>query len=89
MTVTTSRSQAHPDRAPLVRRTLTRERGDGFEVVEWSERSVKITRADGRVAFAMDDVEAPVGWSNLAVAVVAPAIAGRSKPGLRRSDRAA
>jgi hypothetical protein len=31
-----------------------------------------IAQPDGTVAFACDDVEAPVGWSNLAVAVVAP-----------------
>jgi ribonucleoside-diphosphate reductase alpha chain len=61
-------------RTPLVRRVLTRAGGtitSAVELVEWPDRSVKIAEPDGTVAFACDDVEAPVGWSNLAVAVVA------------------
>jgi ribonucleoside-diphosphate reductase alpha chain len=42
-----------------------------LELVEWSRRSVQITERDGSVAFECKDVEAPIGWSNLAVAVVA------------------
>ena len=32
---------------------------------------MQITAGDGSVAFACGDVEAPLGWSNLAVAMVA------------------
>ena len=32
---------------------------------------MRITERDGRVAFSADDVEAPLSWSSLAVAVVA------------------
>jgi ribonucleoside-diphosphate reductase alpha chain len=42
-----------------------------LELVEWSTRSVRITERDGSVVFECDDVEAPTGWSDLAVAVVA------------------
>ena len=55
----------------LIRRTLTRRGSNPFELVDWSARAVRIAGADGRVAFADDDVEAPTAWSNLAVAVVA------------------
>jgi ribonucleoside-diphosphate reductase alpha chain len=57
--------------APLVRRTLIRAGTSAFELVEWTERSVQIKERDGSVAFACEDVEAPISWSNLAVAVVA------------------
>jgi ribonucleoside-diphosphate reductase alpha chain len=71
VTATSGSSRARGDHALHVRRTLTREGSSGLQLVEWSLRSVRITQADGRVAFALDDVEAPAGWSNLAVAVVA------------------
>jgi hypothetical protein len=71
MNVTRSSSPVRVARAPLVRRTLTGAGTSAFELVEWSERSVQITARDGSVAFACDDIEAPLSWSNLAVAVVA------------------
>jgi len=59
------------------------------ELVRWSRRSVRITEPDGRVAFALDDVEAPTGWSNLAVAVVARRYFATGPGGVReRSVRA-
>jgi len=73
MTVTRS-SPARSTHKPLVRRVLTRAGGtitSAVELVEWADRSVKIAAPDGTVAFACDDLEAPVAWSNLAVAVVA------------------
>jgi len=71
--MTTARPSAatHATRTPLVRRYLTREPADAFELVNWSKRSVQLTEPDGRVAFATGVVEAPISWSNLAVAVVA------------------
>ena len=73
MTETRS-SPARSTHTPLVRRVLTRAGGtitSAVELVEWPDRSVKIAEPDGTVAFAGDDVEAPVGWTNLAVAVAA------------------
>ena len=58
-------------RSPLVRRTFTSEGASGPDLVEWAERSPRIFESDGSVAFACDEVEAPVDWSSLAVAVVA------------------
>jgi len=66
-----SSTAAHATWTPLVRRSLARERGDAFEIVEWSERAVQLTEPNGRVAFASGDVEAPISWSNLAIAGVA------------------
>ena len=71
MTPATGSARTHAGRPSLVRRTLTRGGASGLELVDWSPRSVKITEQDGRAVFAADDVEAPIGWSNLAVAVVA------------------
>ncbi len=55
----------------LVRRRLTEAVGDPFELVRWSRRDVALTGADGKRAFSAAGVEAPVGWSDLAVAIVA------------------
>jgi ribonucleoside-diphosphate reductase alpha chain len=71
VTAPTGSARTHAGRASLVRRTLTRGGATGLELVDWSPRSVKIIEQDGRVVFAADEVEAPTGWSNLAVAVVA------------------
>ena len=71
MNVIGSPSPARAARTPLVRRALTRAGTSAFELVEWCERSVQITERDGSVAFACEDIEAPISWSNLAVAVVA------------------
>jgi ribonucleotide reductase alpha subunit len=52
--------------------TVAAETGtSALELVEWSKRSVQITERDGRVAFECDDIEAPISWSSLPVAVVA------------------
>ena len=60
-----------------------------LELVEWSKRSVQITERDGRMAFECEDIEAPITWSSLAVAVVARRYFAR-EPGGRteRSVRA-
>ncbi len=50
---------------------VTVDRPAGPRRSEWARRPVRILERDGTVAFALDDVEAPVGWSSLAVAVVA------------------
>jgi len=71
VTAATGPSPACRHRTPLVKRTLTREGRSGLELVEWSRCSVRITERDGRVAFTADDIEAPLSWSSLAVAVVA------------------
>ena len=68
---TTGLSHAPRERVPLVKRTLTRDGCSGLELVEWSRCSVSITERDGCVAFTADDIEAPLSWSRLAVAVVA------------------
>ncbi|MHB1569520.1 MAG: vitamin B12-dependent ribonucleotide reductase, partial [Solirubrobacteraceae bacterium] len=41
------------------------------ESVRWSSRTAQIRAHDGTVAFECADVDAPDGWSNLAVAIVA------------------
>ena len=71
MTAGTGPSGACREQTPLVKRTLTREGSSGLELVGWSRCSVRITERDGRVAFSADDIEAPLSWSSLAVAVVA------------------
>jgi ribonucleoside-diphosphate reductase alpha chain len=71
MTTARSSTAAHGTRTPLVRPFFTRQCADAFELVDWSERSVQLSERDGRVAFASGEIEAPVDWSNLAVAVVA------------------
>ena len=58
-------------RPPLVQRRLTAEGGPRAELAEFGPRSVTIADADGSAAFVCEDVEAPPGWTNLAVAVVA------------------
>jgi ribonucleoside-diphosphate reductase alpha chain len=71
MTTVGASTRAPPRRAPLVRRRLIHPGASAFDCVEWGKRSVRITDPDGNPAFRCDHVEAPVGWSNLAVAVVA------------------
>jgi hypothetical protein len=46
-------------------------RGEPWGVVRWARRDGALTDANGAVAFALRDVEAPQGWSDLAVATVA------------------
>jgi ribonucleoside-diphosphate reductase alpha chain len=45
--------------------------GDPSSVVRWSRRDVVLREADGSVAFAAEGIEAPIAWSDLAVATVA------------------
>jgi len=59
---------------PLVKRVLTRPDGttaSPFELVDWSVRAVQVMDPNGSIAFACEDVEAPLSWSNAAAAVVA------------------
>ena len=89
MTAPVRTSGAGAVRSPFVRRVLTAEGRTGSELVEWGSRSVRITEPDGTVAFACEDVEAPLSWSNLAVAVVARRYFARDPGGkLERSVRA-
>jgi ribonucleoside-diphosphate reductase alpha chain len=69
------------ERLPPIRRTFARDRASGFEVVDWAQRSVQIPAADGGVAFASEGVEAPLSWSNLAVATVARRYFARDRGG--------
>ena len=66
MSPTNASSATQAARAPLIGQTLTRPGESPFDLVDWSVRSVQIRQHDGRVAFACDDVEAPITWSNLA-----------------------
>jgi ribonucleoside-diphosphate reductase alpha chain len=50
---------------------MTSMRPPAAPALKWTQRSVRITEPDGRIAFACDGVEAPAHWSNLAIAVVA------------------
>jgi ribonucleoside-diphosphate reductase alpha chain len=89
MTAVDASTGVRPRRVPLVRRRLTRPGASAFDSVEWGKRSVRITDRDGSVAFRCDHVEAPVSWSNLAVAVVARRYfatdpAGRAEHSVRR-----
>ena len=71
MTTIGASARVRPRRAPLVRRRLIHPGASAFDYVEWGKRSVRITDPYGNPVFRGDHVEAPVGWSNLAVAVVA------------------
>ena len=67
------RTPADPS-PPLVKRILIRPDGttaSPFELVDWSVRAVHVIDPNGNVAFACEDVEAPLSWSKTAVAVVA------------------
>ncbi|HYB23280.1 MAG TPA: hypothetical protein VED41_05750, partial [Solirubrobacteraceae bacterium] len=44
--------------------------GDPFALVEWGTRTVELRSADGRIAFACAEIEAPTSWSDTAVATV-------------------
>lgn len=54
---------------------------DPFAVVEWGARPVAVRCADGRVAFACEQVEAPTSWSETAVATVARRYFARRQDG--------
>ena len=54
-----------------VRRHFTRPGENPFETVAWRRVDAKIVGADGREVFHQEGVEAPSGWSDHAVRVVA------------------
>jgi ribonucleoside-diphosphate reductase alpha chain len=64
-----------------VRSSLTAAGKDPFSLVEWAPRSVSIRAHEGKIAFACEDVESPVGWSDAAVATVARRYFGRLPDG--------
>ena len=59
MTAVGASAQARPRRAALVPRTLTRPGVSAFDLLEWAERSVRITAADGSVVFRRNHTKAP------------------------------
>ncbi len=52
-------------------RRFTAPGEDPFSTVKWAVRSSKITEPDGTVVFSMENIEAPEGWSQLAVDIAA------------------
>src|SRR5512139_3661042 len=42
-----------------------------FEQLEWEKRTAKISSDSGEAIFEQDDIEVPMGWSQLATKVVA------------------
>ena len=48
---------------------------------------MQTTERDGRVAFECEDIEAPITWSGLAVAVVARRCLRPAAPSYARADR--
>jgi len=70
--MTTAPPAARRAVAPLVERAFTEAGADPFDLVGWGRRST----GGNRVAPACEDVEAPVGWSNLSVGTAARAYLG-------------
>ena len=54
-----------------IERRFTRAGVDPFTSVTWERRTAVIAGADGKAVFTQADIEAPAGWSQLAVNVVA------------------
>lgn len=55
--------------------------GDPYAEVDWAPRSVTVRDAQGRPAFACEDVEAPAHWSDTAVATVSRRYFARTPDG--------
>ncbi len=72
-----------PKTKRLPARALTDAAEDPYALVEWGTRSVASRSEDGGLAFACEDVEAPVGWSQTAVATVARRYFARRADGSR------
>ena len=60
-------------------RIFTDPNTDPLKMVEYSTRSSKITEPDGTVIFQLDNIEAPVTWSQLAVDIAASKYFKRAK----------
>lgn len=54
-----------------IERLFTKVGVDPLDEVAWAQRSSLITGPDGSVVFSMNGIEAPEGWSQLAVDIVA------------------
>lgn len=55
---------------PLVTRYFTTPGKHPFDLLEWDKRDSKIINEKGEVIFALNDVEVPKGWSQLATDIV-------------------
>ncbi len=53
-----------------IQRRFTTEGEQVWDTVEWSNRSTKITNADGSVVFDMNNTEIPASWSQLAADIM-------------------
>ena len=53
-----------------INRHFTTAGQDVFANVDWSTRTSRISGADGRVVFEMDDAEVPASWSQLATDIM-------------------
>jgi len=53
-----------------VSRRFTRPGVNPLDELRWDKRRTVITNPDGSVVFQMDDIEVPVGWSQLATDIV-------------------
>lgn len=51
-------------------RRFTKKGESVFDNVEWTQRTSKITNADGSLVFEMNDAEVPADWSQLATDIV-------------------
>ena len=51
-------------------RRFTKKGESVFDNVEWTQRTSKITNADGSLVFEMNDAEIPADWSQLATDIV-------------------
>ncbi|MFM7110925.1 MAG: vitamin B12-dependent ribonucleotide reductase [Planctomycetota bacterium] len=54
-----------------IARKFTREGSDPWEGITFSPRSSKIVNPDGRAVFELKDLQAPEGWSQVAVDILA------------------
>ena len=67
----TSPNTATPTQNGLyVPRRFTTKGVDPFDTVKWDKRRTVISNPDGSVVFAMEDVEVPASWSQLATDIV-------------------
>ena len=53
-----------------ITRRFTKPGRDVFATVEWEKRRSKISDADGKVVFEMNDAEVPQSWSQLATDII-------------------
>ncbi len=53
-----------------VERRFTAGKSDGFDGVEWTRRTSRITNPDGSVVFEMTDAEVPAAWSQVAADIM-------------------